>query len=304
MTTKTTTTDTDGTDEGATQARSASDFGLRDGLADISDQIGLHILLVVTLAVISAPIVLAILFSTQSASQILNIGGIGFGSEAVNNYWMVLTEYGFGRYIMTTAIVAVATAIGKVTVSLLAGLAIVYYDVPFKRGLFLLLLLTLMLPVPVRIVPLYELMIRLGWQDTLLALIVPALASPTALLVLRQKFRSIPTSLVENARLDGVGPIRFLFKVLLPMSRGMIVGLLGIAFIWGWNQYLWPLIVISSEQKQVIQVGISQLQGSVAAGRPLWGLIMAGTVLALVPPLLVMIGLHRPLLKTFNYQTQ
>lgn len=299
-----TTTDTDSTDEDATQATSLSDFGLRDGLADITDQIGLHILLVITLAVISAPIVLAILFSTQSASQILNIGGIGFGSEAVDNYWTVLTEYGFGRYIMTTAIVAIATAVGKVTVSLLAGLAIVYYDVPFKRGLFLLLLLTLMLPVPVRIVPLYELMIRLGWQDTLLALIVPALASPTALLVLRQKFRSIPSSLVENARLDGVGPIRFLFKVLLPMSRGMIVGLLGIAFIWGWNQYLWPLIVISSEQKQVIQVGISQLQGSVAAGRPLWGLIMSGTVLALVPPLLVMIGLHRPLLKTFNYQTQ
>lgn len=277
---------------------------LRTWVADIREQWGLHVLLLSAILILSAPILTAVLMSTQSASEILNVGSLGFGDQALSNYRTVLSEYGFGRYLMTTAVVAIATAIGKVAISVLAGLAIVYYDFPYKRALFFLILLTLMLPVPVRIVPLYELMIRLGWENTLVALVVPALASPTALLVLRQRFRSIPTSLVENARLDGVGPVRFLFQVLLPMSRGMVVGLLGVAFIWGWNQYLWPLIVISSEQKQVIQVGLAKLQGSVAAGRPLWGLIMAGTVLTLIPPLLVMVGLHRPLLKTFNYQTE
>lgn len=276
----------------------------RNTLTDVRDQLGLHLLLILTLGLIGAPILLAFVLSTQSASQILDLTNLGLGSQGIENYRTVLTEYGFAQYIMTTAIVAVVTALGKVSISLLAGLAIVYYDVPYKRGLFFLILLTLMLPVPVRIVPLYELMIQLGWQNTLIALIVPALASPTALLVLRQRFRSIPTSLVENARLDGVGPLQFLVRVLLPMSKGTIVGLLGIAFIWGWNQYLWPLIVISAEEKQVVQVGLAQLQGSVAAGRPVWGLIMAGTVLALLPPLIVMLALHRPLLETFNYQTE
>lgn len=277
---------------------------LWDALTDVRDQIGLHVLLILTLGLIGAPILLALVLSTQSASQILDLTNLGLGSQGIENYRTVLTEYGFAQYMVNTAIVAVATALGKVSISLLAGLAIVYYDVPYKRGLFFLILLTLMLPVPVRIVPLYELMIRLGWQNTLIALVVPALASPTALLILRQRFRSIPTSLVENARLDGVGPLRFLVRVLLPMSKGTIVGLLGIAFIWGWNQYLWPLIVISAEEKQVVQVGLAQLQSSVAAGRPVWGLIMAGTVLALLPPLIVMLALHRPLLKTFNYQIE
>jgi len=274
------------------------------GLAGLRGQWGLHLLLIGSLAVVGAPLAVALVMSTQSASQILDAGGVLIGAETLANYRTVLTEYGFANYIVTTAIVAMATAVGKVVISVLAALAIVYYDFPYKRALFFLLLLTLMLPVPVRIVPLYELMIRLGWENTMLALVVPALASPTALLVLRQKFKSIPTSLVESARIDGVGPVRFLFKVLLPMSRGMIVGLLGIAFIWGWNQYLWPLIVISAEQKQLIQVALAQLQGSVAAGRPLWGIIMAGTVLALLPPLLVMITLHKPLLEAFNYQTE
>jgi sn-glycerol 3-phosphate transport system permease protein len=297
-------TTTDDATTGITDRRSHYYAVVRDSLADVRDQLGLHVLLVVTLGILGSPILLAGVLSTQSASQVLDFASIGFGNQAVENYRTVLTEYGFAQYMATTAIVAVATAVGKVAISLLAGLAIVYYDVRYKRGLFFLILLTLMLPVPVRIVPLYELMIQLGWQNTLVALVVPALASPTALLVLRQRFRSIPTSLVENARLDGVGPIRFLFRVLLPMSRGTIVGLLGIAFIWGWNQYLWPLIVISSEDKQVVQVGLAQLQGSVAAGRPVWGLIMAGTVLALLPPLVVMLALHRPLLETFNYQTE
>jgi sn-glycerol 3-phosphate transport system permease protein len=113
---------------------------------------------------------------------------------------------------------------------------------------------------------------------------------------------SIPSSLVENAKLDGVGPLTFLVKVLIPMSKGMIAGVSVITFIYAWNQYLWPLIVISDQSKQVIQVGIKFLQGASQSGLTQWGLIMAGAVIALVPPLVVLVVLHRPLLETFALQ--
>jgi sn-glycerol 3-phosphate transport system permease protein len=166
------------------------------------------------------------------------------------------------------------------------------------------ILLTLLLPVPVRIVPLFQMMADLGWTNTVLALTGPYIASATAVFLFRQHFMSIPTSLVETAKLDGVGPITFLFKVLIPMSKGMIAGVCVITYIYAWNQYLWPLVAVTDKSSQVVQVGIRYIQGSAQAGLTQWGLIMAGAVLALLPPLAVLIALHKPLLETFAIQTK
>jgi len=275
-----------------------------DYLRTIRQQWGLHTLLVVSLIIILLPAALALLMSTQTLNEILDFTYLWFGSDGLENYRVVVEEHGFGTFLWNSFVMATLIAIGKLTISLMAALAIVYFDFRFKRTIFFLILLTLTLPVPIRIVPLFELMVDLGWNDTFLALILPYFASPTSILLLRQHFKSISESLVETAKLDGVGPLRFLIYVLVPMSKSMIVGLYVIAFVWSWNQYLWPLVAIQSEANQVVQVGIRQLQGAQAAAQTLWGLILAGTILALIPPLIILIIAHRPLMETFNIQTK
>jgi sn-glycerol 3-phosphate transport system permease protein len=262
----------------------------------------LHSQLIVTLFVLLVPLVLVLLMSTQTKTEILDFTYIGIGSDGLDNYRIVLEKYGFLNYLKNSFVMASLIAVGKVGISMLAALAIVFFDFRFKRFLFGFILLTLTLPVPVRIVPLFEIMVDMGWNDTMYALVLPYLASATSVLLLRQHFMSISESLVETARLNGVGPLKFLVYVLIPMSKSMIIGLFVIAFIWGWNQYLWPLVAIQSSSQQVVQVGLAELQGATGGGQTLWGLIMAGTVLALLPPLIILILANRPLLETFNVQ--
>lgn len=271
---------------------------------EIRRQWEFHLLLVVSLIALTVPIVLVVILSTQTNNEIIDFTFIGIGSRGIKNYVEVITGWNFDTYLVNSFVMATAIAVGKIAISLFAALAIVFYDFPFKRGLFVLILLTLMLPVPVRIVPLFELMVNIGWHDSMLALIAPYFASPTAVLLLRQRFRSISDSLVDTAKLDGIGPLKFLIYVLIPMSKSMIIGLFVISFIWGWNQYLWPLVAIQTDDKQVVQVGLQQLQGATGAGEPLWGLMMAGVVLTLLPPLGILIVLHKPLLRTFHIQTK
>ncbi|MFC6874260.1 carbohydrate ABC transporter permease [Halobellus marinus] len=264
----------------------------------------LHGALLISLAILLLPVVLVALMSTQTKAEILNFTFLGIGSDGLSNYTTVLQEHGFLTYLKNSLVMATLISVGKVGISLLAALAIVFFDFRFKRAIFIFILLTLTLPVPIRIVPLFELMVKLNWNDTMLALVMPYFASATSVLLLRQHFESISESIVETAKLDGIGPIKFLVYVLIPMSKSMLIGLYVIAFIWSWNQYLWPLVAIQSESNQVVQVGLKQLQGAQAAGETLWGLIMAGTILALLPPLVILILANKPLLETFNVQTK
>jgi sn-glycerol 3-phosphate transport system permease protein len=272
-------------------------------LAELADEsVLIHAGLILSVAVMSAPLVLAIVMSTQTTTEVYQVTNLAPGSAGLSNYETALTEYNLYRYMVNSLVMSVVIVVGKVTLSLLAALALVYYRFPYERAVFMFILLTLLLPVPVRIVPLFQLMADLGWANTLLSITGPYIASATAVFLFRQHFRSIPASLVENARLDGVGPLTFLVRVLIPMSRGMIAGVSVITFIYAWNQYLWPLIVISDQSKQVVQVGIGFLQGASQSGLTQWGLIMAGAVVALLPPLVVLYVLHRPLLETFALQ--
>jgi len=279
--------------------------GLTDrvGLTDLaSGDLAIHAGLVFSIFMMGLPLVLALVMSTQNTTEVYQVTNVGIGSNGLSNYETALTEYNLLQYMVNSFVMAAIIVVGKVSLSLLAALALVYYRLPYERAVFMFILLTLLLPVPVRIVPLFQLMADLGWANTMLAITGPYIASATAVFLFRQHFMSIPTSLVENARLDGVGPVTFLVKVLIPMSKGMIAGVSVITFIYAWNQYLWPLIVISDQHKQVIQVGIGFLQGASQSGLTQWGLIMAGAIIALIPPLLVLVALHRPLLETFALQ--
>lgn len=268
----------------------------------LPDDLMIHAGLVFAIVTMAMPLVLAAIMSTQTTTEVYEVTNLGIGSRGLDNYRVALTEYNFDTYMLNSLLMSVAVVVGKVSLSLLAALALVYYEFPYERGVFMFVLLTLLLPVPVRIVPLFQLVADLGWTNSLLALTGPYVASATAVFLFRQHFMSIPSSLVETARLDGVGPLRFLFGVLVPMSRGMIAGVSVITFIYAWNQFLWPLIAVTDKSSQVVQVGIRYLQGSAQAGLTRWGLIMAGAVLALLPPLAVLVALHRPLLNTLAIQ--
>jgi len=263
---------------------------------------GTHLQLWFLVLLVVFPIVVAVIVSTKETGVVTSLGDLLPGSYAVENYREALVDYRFGRFMWNSLAMSLVIVVGKLIVSVFAAMAIVYYRVPYKDLVFLFILFTLLLPVPVRFIPLFQLMNDLGWSNTILAITVPYIASATTVFILRQHFLSIPTSIVETAKIDGVGPLRFMLFVLLPMSKGVLVGVSIIMFVYAWNQYLWPLIIIDSEANQVAQVGLQLLQGDVQGGQLSWSLVMAGSTLTLLPPLLLMIVFRKPLLETFSIQ--
>ena len=182
----------------------------------------------------------------------------------------------------------------------LAAFAITYFKFRGKQLFFALILVTHMLPLAVRIVPTYRLMATLGWIDTYFALIFPFLASATSLLLFRQLFLTVPLSLADAARMDGVSPLGYLFKIMVPLSRDTIAALFVVEFIWAWNEYLWPLIITDSPNMRVVQVGIKLLMPTDAV--PDWNIIMAGVVISLLTPLIILILLRKQFLKGLALQ--
>ena len=267
-----------------------------------SDKSGTHLQLLVLVFAVVFPIAVAVLVSTKETGVVTSLGDLLPGSYAVENYREALIDYRFGRFLWNSLAMSLVIVVGKLIVSVFAAMAIVYYRIPYKNLVFLFILFTLLLPVPVRFIPLFQLMNDLGWSNTILAITVPYIASATTVFILRQHFLSIPNSIVETAKLDGVGPLRFMLFVLLPMSKGVLVGVSIIMFVYAWNQYLWPLIIVDSEANQVAQVGLQLLQGDVQGGQLSWSLVMAGSTLTLLPPLLLMIVFRKPLLETFSIQ--
>jgi sn-glycerol 3-phosphate transport system permease protein len=250
------------------------------------------------LLVIIAPIALTAVFSTQTTTQVYQITNILPGTQLVENYTAVLFGYDFLQYMTNSLIMTTVVIVGKLSVSLLAATALVYYRFPYQNLVFYLILFTLLMPLPVRVVPLYQLMADIGWLNTFAGLTSPFIASATSVFLFRQRFRSVPASVVETAKLDGVGPLRFLVYVLIPMSKGMIAGVSAVMFIATWNAYLWPLVVIVERTNQVAQVGLRYIQGVGSEGLIEWNLVMAAGVLVLIPPLLVLVVARKYLLST------
>jgi len=259
-----------------------------------------HLVLILVALVVASPIIFALIKSTQSTAQISTYPpSFSVGNSAIENYTVAWERYNLGRLMGNTFAVAISVMVGKTILSLLAALALVYFDFRFKGLIFVFILVTLMMPVPVRIVPLFKFVSSLGWGNSFWALTVPFLASATGTFLFRQHFMSIPTSLVDAARVDGVGPMRFLWQILLPMSLNTVGAMAVIEFVYLWNQYLWPLIIISSNDNQMIQMGVKRLTSGGPEGMVHWGISMAGVVITMLPPLIMFILLQEQFMRGF-----
>lgn len=257
-----------------------------------------HLALIIICLLVMAPVLFALAKSTQTRAQVYHYPPIlGPGTALVQNYQTAWQDFELGMYMKNSLIIAGIVMLAKTVFSMLAGLGLVYFDFPLKNGIFYFILFTLMMPTEVMIVPLFDLVSDLGWGNNYAALTVPFLASATGVFLFRQHFSSIPPDLVDAARADGAGPLRFLWSILIPMSRNTIGALALIQFIYMWNQYIWPLVIIRENSRQVIQVG---LRGMTAVQDTTnWGVVMAGAIIAMLPPLLVFIILHEQFTKGF-----
>ncbi len=205
-------------------------------------------------------------------------------------------EQSVGIMMFNSLIMALMIAGGKIAISLLSAFAIVYFRFPFRMIFFWMIFITLMLPVEVRILPTFEVVANLGMLNNYWGLTVPLIASATATFMFRQVFLTVPDELLEAARIDGAGPMRFFKDILLPVSRTNIAALFVILFIYGWNQYLWPLLITTDKSMYTIVMGIKQMLEA-AEEAPEWHLIMMTTLLAMIPPVLVVIGMQKLFIK-------
>ncbi len=205
-------------------------------------------------------------------------------------------EQSVGIMMFNSLIMAMMIAVGKIIISLLSAFAIVYFRFPLRMVFFWMIFVTLMLPVEVRILPTFEVVANLGMLNNYWGLTVPLIASATATFMFRQVFLTVPDELLEAARIDGAGPMRFFKDILLPVSRTNIAALFVILFIYGWNQYLWPLLITTDKSMYTIVMGIKQMLEA-AEEAPEWHLIMMTTLLAMIPPVLVVIGMQKLFIK-------
>jgi len=258
----------------------------------------IHMLLIFSVLVVAAPIVLAFIFSTQTPAQIFSYPPkFSIGSAMIDNYRTAWYQYHLGVYMKNSFYIAIAVTVGKTIISFMAALALVYFRFPLKSWVFTFILLTLMMPTEIMIVALFDMVTKIGWSNSYAALIVPFLASATGTFLFRQQFLQIPTSLVDAAKIDGAGPLRFAWAILLPMSLNVVAAMAVIQFVYMWNQYLWPLIVIRENSRQVVQVGLKGLTSGQDATN--WGIVMAGTIIALLPALVVFLLLQEQFSRGF-----
>lgn len=259
-----------------------------------------HSVLILGILIVAFPIYYTFVASTHSLQTILRPPlPLWPGDRFFENYYEALFG-GVGRIggvsvatlLFNTTVVALGIAIGKIIISLLSAYAIVFFRFPLRMTFFWLIFITLMLPVEVRILPTYKVMVDFGLIDTYTGLIVPLIASATATLLFRQFFLTIPGELVEAARVDGAGPWRFFWDILLPLSRTNIAALFVILFIYGWTQYLWPLLVTNRNDMNTIVIALRKMI-SFADADTEWHLVMVTSMLAIVPPILVVLLMQR-----------
>ncbi len=257
-----------------------------------------HAILLLGCLIIAFPIYTTFVASTHSLEAITSSFPFLPGRHLIENYHQALTvgsgEVGVsvGTMMMNSLIMALGIAFGKIFISLLSAFAIVYFRFRFRMFFFWMIFITLMLPVEVRILPTHKVVADLKMLDTYSGLIFPLIASATATFLFRQFFMTVPDELCEAVRIDGGGPMRFFFDILLPMSRTSIAALFVILFIYGWNQYLWPLLITGDESYYTLLIGIKRML-DVGEGQADWQIIMASTMLAMIPPVLVVIFMQK-----------
>lgn len=259
-----------------------------------------HLWMILGVLVVVFPVYYVFIASTHSTQTILRPPlPLLPGPEGVANYRDAFSGgidriggVSLWRLLGNTALVAVGIAVGKIAISMASAYAIVFFRFPLRMAAFWLIFITLMLPVEVRIQPTYKVMVDLGLIDTYAGLILPLIASATATLLFRQFFMTIPDELLEAARVDGAGPWRFFRDILWPLSLTNVAAIFVIQFIYGWTQYLWPLLVTNSNEMNTIVIALRKMISFADAETP-WNLVMVTSVLAILPPLLVVVLMQR-----------
>jgi len=259
-----------------------------------------HAVLIAGVLLVAFPIYVTFVASTLTLDQIMTVPmPLVPGDQLFANYSQVLkagttggSQASVAQMLLNSTIMALAIALGKIAISIIASFAIVYFRFPLRNFFFWMIFVTLMLPVEVRIIPTFKVVSDLGMLNSYVGLTLPLIASATATFLFRQFFLTVPEELAEAARIDGAGPMRFFLDVLLPLSKTSIAALFVIQFIYGWNQYLWPLLVTGDESMYTVVIGIKRMiTGGDAANE--WHLIMATAMLALLPPATVVVLMQK-----------
>jgi sn-glycerol 3-phosphate transport system permease protein len=263
-----------------------------------------YLVLAIGVVIVAFPVYLAIMASTFDATTIIN-GNMPLvpGDQADENYYRAIfvgasrsTREPVGTMMLNSFVMAVGIAAGKILISILSAFAVVFYRFPFRQTAFWIIFITLMLPVEVRIYPTYKIVSDLGLLDTYTGLVLPLIASATGTLLFRQFFMTIPDELLEASKIDGAGPFRFFKDTLLPLSITTMAALFVIQFIYGWNQYLWPLLITTKDSMQTIVIGIKKMVTTQDALTE-WQIAMTTAVLAMLPPVLVVLLMQRLFVK-------
>ncbi|MCF7943570.1 MAG: carbohydrate ABC transporter permease [Spirochaetia bacterium] len=287
------------------------------------DPVWIHAVLLTAVFLVGFPVVFALIKATQNTAQVLS-PSMRIGSSLLYNAGRVLGVYKLGLYMKNSFIIALIVTVGKITLSFFAAFGLVYFKFRGKKILFAFIIITLMMPTEVLILGLFDLISKrpalsfsdfaawffnpaklffspiaygFGWSSSYLAIIVPFLASATGVFLFRQHFTAIPRSLADSARIDGAGPVSFIFHVLIPMSWNTIGALALIQFVYVWDQYLWPRVIVRYDVNQVVQVGLKNI---IATGDSVyWGEVMAAAVMAMIPPLIVFSLLYRAFMRGY-----
>jgi sn-glycerol 3-phosphate transport system permease protein len=259
-----------------------------------------HAILIAGVVLVAFPLYVTFVASTLTYDQIITVPmPLLPGDQLLENYSQVLSAGSnkgsaapVSTMLFNSFVMAIGVALGKIAISILSSFAIVYFRFPGRNFFFWMIFVTLMLPIEVRIIPTFKVASDLGILDSYVGLTLPLIASATATFLFRQFFLTIPDELAEAARIDGAGPMRFFWDVVLPLSKTSMAALFVILFILGWNQYLWPLLITSSESMYTVVIGIKRMiSGGDSANE--WNLIMATAMLAMMPPALVVILMQK-----------
>ena len=259
-----------------------------------------HAVLMLGVLAVAFPLYVTFIASTHTLETIMQAPmSLLPGDQLVENFTQVLTagstkasKAAASQMLVNSLVMALAIPLGKIAISIISAFAIVYFRFPLRMFFFWMIFVTLMLPVEVRIIPTFKVIADLGMLNTYAGLTVPLIASATATFLFRQFFMTVPDELAEAARVDGASPMRFFWDVLLPLSKTTMAALFVIQFIYGWNQYLWPLLITTDESMYTTVIGIKRMMGGGDSVNE-WNLIMATAILAMLPPALVVMLMQK-----------
>jgi sn-glycerol 3-phosphate transport system permease protein len=263
----------------------------------------IHAILILTLLAVAFPIYYAFVMATHTHQDAYAFPPVlRPGNQLIKNIKEAWKRVNMGTLLKNSAIIAITVSFGKIVFSILAAFAFTHFRFKGDWLLFPLCMVTQMMPLPVRVVPLYRMMANFNWLNTYRALTIPYLASTTGIILFRQFYMTVPQELADAARVDGATPLQYLWRILIPLSWTNIAALLVIEFVYMWNEYLWPNIATTAADMQVAQIGLRMLYTS-ERGAAEWNIIMAGTLIIMLPPLIVLILFRKQFAQGIAMQT-